>query len=389
MMEKSKWLIFFYVFGLLAYGVYSFSRVDVNLTLFKSFYYQSFQRVMTNLGYINRPLATFLFFLIICFLFFVYYLIYLEVKKKKICLKTVFKICFLGVAILIFSYPALSYDIFNYIFNAKMVLVYKADPHIKVAQDFMFDSWTRFMHNIHTPAPYFYGWTAISLIPAFLGFGKFVLNLINFKIFEIPFFVLEVFVLNKILKKILPGKRMERLALLVLNPLVLIETFGNGHNDFVMMSLAMVSLWFLMKEKTTAKNLILSLVFLFSSASIKYVTIVLLPLYLIYAYRKNLDIGSIGAIILFLVIFTRPQDQFHPWYLIWSLSFAVISKREWVLKILIFFTLAMMLRYIPWIYSGGYSDEVLILKSIITYGCLLFLICLEFLWSKKLLKINN
>jgi len=384
-MKKSRLLALLYLGGIIVWAVYSFSRVDPNLTLFANFTYQQFQKVMTNLGFINRPLAAVIYGTVISFLFLCYYLLYKAFKKGEISLKQVYKLVGLSIFILVFSYPALSHDIFNYIFNAKMVLVYHANPHISVAMDFVGDPWTRFMHNIHTPAPYFYGWTVMSLIPSYLGFGKFILNLINFKLFEVVFFALAIYLLNKILKKVLPAKRKERLALLVLNPLVLIETFGNGHNDFVMISLALASLWFLVKEeKVGARNLLLSFLFLALSASTKYVTIVLAPLYLIYAFRKKIDIGTIGAIILFLVIFTRPADQFHPWYLIWSLSFAVFSRSVWVCRVLLFFSFALMLRYLPWIYSGGYSQEVLAAKTIITYSVPILLFVLYRLWPKNL-----
>lgn len=370
-MRKNKWVfLLFACYILLAtcYTVYSYSQIDLNLTLSSNKIYQSFQKSMIQLGYFNRPLSTLIYSLIVFILYTLYFIGYRFLKKRKLSIRAMWWLVALTVGILLFSYPALSHDIFNYIFNAKMVLVYHKNPHVNVALEFPRDLWTRFMHNTHTPAPYFYGWTILSLIPSFLGLGKLTINLLSFKLFELPFFIWQIFLLNKILNKLLPKERLNRLFLFVLNPLLLIETFGSGHNDVVMMSLALCSLWFLVKEeKTTLKNLILSIFFLLLSASIKYVTIILLPLYLIYSLRKKFDIASFSAILLFLVIFTRPQDQFQPWYLIWSLSFATFSKNNWVLKLILYFSFSLMLRYLPLLYIGEFNRLTNDLEFKITY----------------------
>ncbi|MCX6765316.1 MAG: hypothetical protein NT148_02135, partial [Candidatus Nealsonbacteria bacterium] len=289
-MRKNKWSLFLIVSYILiaaCYTLYSFSQIDLNLTLSSNGIYQSFQKVLIRLGYFNRPLST-LFYILIVFLFFtVYSLLFISFKKKRFSLKKLWWLVGLTIGFLIISYPALSHDIFNYMFNAKMVLLYRRNPHIYVALNFPHDTWVRFMHNVHTPAPYFYGWTVLSLIPSVISLNKIIPNIINFKLFEIPFFVWQIYLLNKILGKLIPEERLERLFLFVLNPLVLIEVFGNGHNDLTMTSLALGSLWFLIKEeKISIKNFLLSIFFLLLSASIKYVTIILLPVYLIYAYIR-------------------------------------------------------------------------------------------------------
>lgn len=388
-MKKNKGFFFLsacYLLFTTCYAVYSYSQIDLNLTLFSNKIYQTFQKSMIQLGYFNRSFSTLIYTLIILILYAVYCILYTSFKKGKLSLKNLWLITALAIGILLFSYPALSHDIFNYIFNAKMVLVYHKNPHINVALEFPHDLWTRFMHNTHTPAPYFYGWTALSLFPSLLGFSKLTLNLLTFKLFEIVFFIWQIDLLNKILNKLLPKERLNRLFLFILNPLILIETFGNGHNDVVMISLALFSLWFLIKEeKTTFKNLIPSIIFLLLSASIKYVTIILLPIYLIYGFKKKIDIGSICAIILFLVIFTRPQDQFHPWYLIWSLSFAAFAKKEWLFSILLYFSLSLMLRYAPLFYIGEYRRQTQNLMSLVTFLPTFLLFIVNFL-RKELAK---
>ena len=53
-----------------------------------------------------------------------------------------------------------------------MVVDHSANPHISTAWDFVSDPWTRFVQNAHSPAPYGYGWTGLSVGPYLLGFKR-------------------------------------------------------------------------------------------------------------------------------------------------------------------------------------------------------------------------
>ena len=58
-------IIILYLLALLALGAYSFSQIDLNLTLFQFQPYLDFQYWLTQLGYFNRPLSTAIFLLIL------------------------------------------------------------------------------------------------------------------------------------------------------------------------------------------------------------------------------------------------------------------------------------------------------------------------------------
>jgi len=175
--------------------------------------------------------------------------------------------------------------------------------------------------------------------------------------------------LKKIIKKEFPSpKENYRWFLFTLNPLVLIETLVVGHNDVVMMFLALVSYYFLLKtKKFLDKNLLFSLLFLGLSVSIKYATIVLLPLWLIKVFVRRvnlLDIPSLAAILLFAIIFTRP-DQLHSWYLIWAFSFAVLSRSKLIVSLFTALTFGALLRYAPYLYFGHWDPPVYMLRNVI------------------------
>ena len=130
-------MIWFFLLSWFLLVVYSFTRLDLNLTWF-----HPVPELLKTLGWFLRPQATWIFLGLLALLTF----FYSQVIKRKFNWRFLLIIVLLGI----FAYPMFSYDIFNYLFNAKMVLIYGANPHIKTALEFAFDPMVRFMQNTHT-----------------------------------------------------------------------------------------------------------------------------------------------------------------------------------------------------------------------------------------------
>ncbi len=169
-------MTFFYVVVLALLGIYSYSQIDLNLTLSSQKIFLDFQYWLIQLGYFNRPLSTAIF-LILTLLLFVFYIFFL-----KNITKTSLVILIAAVAILgIFSYPAFSHDIFNYIFDARIFVVHHANPYTSTALMFPTDTWTRFMNWTHRTYPYGPLFLPLTIVVYLLGMNKFVLTLALFK----------------------------------------------------------------------------------------------------------------------------------------------------------------------------------------------------------------
>ena len=132
------------------------------------------------------------------------------------------------------------------------------------------------------------------------------------------------------------------------------------------MFLALQSYWLLMQSAKLRAILLL-----FLSASIKYVTILLLPFYFLKSKLTKLDLPTVFALILFLAMFTRP-DQLHSWYLIWAFSFVVLSRHRFWISLFTALTLGGLLRYAPFLYFGNWDPPVYLLRNLIWAVCLLF-----------------
>jgi len=238
------------------------------------------------------------------------------------------------------------------------------------ALNFINDPWSRFMHNVHTTAPYGQLWTLLSLIPYYLGFNKFILTWLNFKFFSFLAMLIAFFCSWKLLDK--NKDKNFKLALLFLNPLILIETLSNAHNDWWMMWPVLLS--FLVakkfkeeKEKKYWRLLIIILLMVFSVFT-KFASLLALPFliyYLIENYLNKLNIfknnllnklkkfinqyfWDLTSFALFLPLLTVRSQRFLTWYLIWPMAFLPLLKNKWWKNNLLLFSFTALLSYVPW-----------------------------------------
>ena len=400
---------------LLFYACFSYIFTDKNLVLTSHpLYWETQTYLWQNLSG-NAVLLCVVLVLIITILCICYFFLLKKLKKNS----QNFWLYLAIISPLFFSYNALSHDIFNYLFNAKMVLVYQQNPHLVSALEFAdIDTWVRFMHNVHTAAPYGYGWTALSLIPSTLGFGKFTLTLLSFRVFTL-FGLAFLYYSLQHLSPTLNKRRLHQheLALVFLNPLFLIEIISNYHNDIWMMAPAVLSISILLRtftanlpRKNQVTHFSIAVLFLLVSISIKLVTVVLVPFFavagMVLFFLPNnrwsrylavipthfiskiqekvfTTLPTLLVIAFFLPLLTLRSQQFLPWYLIWSLVWLPFVKNTTVKNTILIFSVTSLFRYVPWIYNSfEYSSAVLSQQKMITWSIPLLYLALK-VSSKK------
>ncbi|MEK9147278.1 MAG: hypothetical protein AAB639_03710 [Patescibacteria group bacterium] len=364
-LEKALLFVNLAIYGLLA--IFSYAYVDLNLTISQNPTALKFVQTMQQLGYFNRPSATWIYLglIIFTFSFFIFnlWLFYKsKVGQKYLTISTV-----TNTAILIFAYPFLSSDLFNYLFDAKIILNYHASPYTHRPLDFPNDEWLRFMRWIHRYSPYGPLWLGSSLIPAALGFGKFIANFLTFKLFIAAFHLINSYLIFKILSKINTKAVLIGTAFYALNPLFLIEGVANAHNDSIVATTMLASIYFLVQDKKVLSYLLLS-----AGAGIKYIPILNLP-WLVLATQKFLGYDRlILANLITMAIFTylyssfritvpfvssgATQVQFQPWYLFWTLPFVATVPRVPLLILAIAVCIGASARYLPYLYYGDWSQ---------------------------------
>jgi len=339
---KAVWVYFLYFVTILLFSVYSYSLVDLNLTLFNNKLWDSFRNFIIQIGYFNRGLSTTIFFSGITILFILYFL------TKKIKPDPIKLALLIGLVSLI-AYPFLSHDFFNYMFDAKILTFYGKSPYLFKALDFPADHWIRFMHWTHRVYPYGPTFLPITLIPSFLSMGKFILSLFFFKLTFSSFYLAAVWAVNKIDKN--------KALIIAAHPLIIIEGLISPHNDLIAMSLGLIGIYLLFN-----KNLWSRILFIISGL-VKYTT---LPILLISKKNKWLNILAFTGV-LSLLVYLSLFGEIQPWYFLSLFIFIPIFPE--LTKNVDIFLLGLLCSYYPYIMLGGWDkpEKTIMKHQIIIY----------------------
>jgi len=361
-------------------AIFSYSYVDLNLTISRNTFIINFVSFMQQIGYFHRSLATsiYVIWIITAFSFYIFNL-WLFYKKKVHENYLKYAVIF-STLILILAYPFLSSDLFNYIFYSKIILKYHANPYTYRALDFPGDEWLRFMRWVHGYAPYGPLWLAGAIIPALLGFGKFILNFLMFKIFIGFFHIINSYLILKILNKINPRFSLLGTAFYALNPLFLIEGVANAHNDVVLASFLLLAVYFHV-HKENAKLFAA----IFAGTLIKYIPFLNLPWFILSFFcRKKINYKiivflSLTTLTIFTIIFSTfslkvpfvpggsTQVQFQPWYLFWTLPYIALIPKRSLIILGILVSIGASFRYLPFLFYGDWSHPhtILFMQTVI------------------------
>lgn len=341
------------------FGIFTWGFADANLP-FKTvkilYNFVNFQR--------SGTLVVYSFFILAFFLF--YGLILWQVARKNLTAKHILILIISLVLILLFSFPAFSYDIFNYIATAKVTFIYKENPYIVMPIEIPGEPLLAFMHAANKTALYGPAWIALTGISLALGFNNLLLTIFTFKIFILLFYFALLWVIWR-----LSNKSLYSLAFFALNPLVIYETLISLHNDVVMMSLVLLSFYFFGRKKKT-----LSLLLFTASVLIKFATLALLPiyLYLIYIGNRRLKISwqkiwlwSTAA--MYTIFALSPlREEIYSWYLIWPLVFVSLLIKDSLWAWLSFgFSFGLLFRITPFIYWRDWGGATPLIKKIVTF----------------------
>ncbi len=384
-MRSIKIFSIFYIVTLIGLFLYSFTQIDLSLTFSRIDGLRSLVSGFQYVGYFNRPLSTFIYVFLLVLLFNFYLGFLVMAYTKQISKKIVWKLIVTTTVILTFSYNAFSYDIFNYIFDAKIITHYQQNPYVHKALDYAGDPMLSFMRWTHRVYPYGPVWLGLTVPLSFAGFGFFLPTFFLFKSLMAASFLGSVYFVGKILKKLTPDKEIFGLVFFGLSPFVVIESLVSGHMDIVMYFFALFAFYLLLQKKY-----VWSVVLLAISIGIKFVTVFLVPVFLVVmimslrADAKQSHISSektwgllrrftprndgmwwnyifISAIVLLIgsVIALSFRTTFQPWYLIAPFVFGVfLSFRYFIFIPSLIISFFAMLTYVPYLYNGNWDPPI-------------------------------
>ncbi len=328
---------------------------------------------------INKAIPAIIFIILFIAMFFIYFVI---IKRKTIfCnIKSILIYTSIISLIFIFMLPWTSSDIFYYMGVGELDGVYKQNPYYITVKDYYTENEQNIDDEIlekgeengWSDTTVIYGPVAQLLfkICSLLAFKNVDLCILIFKIVNLIVHIANTFLIYKITKKQFFAK------LYGLNPYIFIEFMGNVHNDIILVFFILLSIFFLLNKK----DLITSVIFLGIATGIKYFTILLLPIYILYFYRNEKNIGKrfarcIQYGVLFILVIAVE-------YIIYFKDFSILSAM-----------LVQTEKYSKSIYSSVYVMIPNILKplKIVIYAIFFiyyFKFCIDLLTMKEI-KWNN
>lgn len=243
--------------------------------------------------------SSYIFLFIVIYLLllvFIYFAFSLLIKKYSLREMLIFSV-FLNL-ILLFILPITSSDLYSYIYQSRVWTVFKASPYLSSYSQFPQDIYYDFLANSwsHRTSPYG---------PLFLIIKGFFSYLFSFNIWLNIYIVKLFFITLNIVNGYLVYKISEsKLAfyLYAFNPLIIFEVAVNGHNDVLFIFFLLLSIYYFIKEKSRQK--VWSYVFLCFSFYIKYISLFLLPIFVIFNFvlAKNY-LKRLKILFIYLIIF--------------------------------------------------------------------------------------
>lgn len=288
---------------------------------------------------------------------FLCYFIFLKFLKRD-----VWKLILISAVINLFAFPAfLSNDIYSYLAFGKIFVTYRQNPYIVPHSFFVDDPLLKLNHwpdSVSRYGPNF-------LIPIFFIYwitsGNILLSAYLLKIFLIIVgYLSSCYLIEKINKKVL--------LFFALNPFVIIEMIASPHSDSLMISLALLSLYFLLNKKRPFSVLAILLSAITKIVSLPMTLVAFVPQkfskYYVLLFWLTSWIGT-GAIIY--------KWSINPWYLLLPFTFGVFfSHIKTIRYLLISLSIAALVRYLPFFYLSFFDPSnkirlVLFILALVPY----------------------
>lgn len=173
---------------------------------------------------------------------------------------------------LLWLYPIGAADIFDNIVRGRLTAVHGGNPFYEGPSAFKTDPFFRYAAWRESPSAYGPLWEILAAGAARLAGDDKLANVLAFKLAGLMFYGGCVWLIALLLKRLAPERATQGVVLFALNPLVLYETAGNGHNDIALAFFVLLAVWLMVERRFTWAALALT-----GGALVKFIPILLLP----------------------------------------------------------------------------------------------------------------
>jgi len=235
------------------------------------------QTLLTHFKINTVPTLIFVIFTIGAFFF------YIQSFKQNISVKKTIVYSLLFGFVLFLSYPGLSSDIFSYILSDRIATVYHQNVWQIAPLTHNNDPFAIMADWKNTTRVYGGVNQLIYTIPSMLGGNNIVLLVILYKLVSSLFAIGIIWILYLSLYDEKNKLNLSRkLRMVIWNPLFLIELFGSGHNDSLMIFFTLLSYFFFQRRRFLLSGLVLA-----CAVQVKIIPVLLFVFIIISLFQKK------------------------------------------------------------------------------------------------------
>lgn len=194
------------------------------------------------------------------------------------------------IAILVYAAaipPFFSIDLYEYIIRGRMSALYGLNPFVCTPNEISTDPLYSIVFWRGTTSCYGPLWNILAHIFVLLSGSGDILNFIAFKAGALLAHIASAWFVYRIAGKLYPEKCGYLAALFLLNPYLIYMNLIEAHNDVFMMALALAGIWLLAQGKYA-----FSVVALAMSVAIKYISLLLAPVFFLHVYNSGLSVRA-------------------------------------------------------------------------------------------------
>src|SRR5690349_1414578 len=189
---------------------------------------------------------------------------------------------------LIWLYPITALDVALYVVRARLWALYGGSPMMAVPASFPQDPYIALAGEYHSEvSPYGPVWELIAQIPIRLGILDMAVGIIAMKMISLLSYIGMAVLIGWYARQDAPRNQISGLTAMTffaLNPMVLMEAIGNGHNDMLMLGLLTLGLVLWQRDRWAWATLALTL-----ASLVKIAGLIFLPLFAVAVLVSSPD----------------------------------------------------------------------------------------------------
>jgi hypothetical protein len=328
--DRATWLVI--CCALLSLGIYLYAMVRLPLGPNLSHGYQDIGQ-LTSLtpGGAYNPVVGEVFLVAIALLFGAWSLVYWIAGRAEYQTKTgwwraplplsisLFGFPLAALLVLLFMYPITASDVLDYTSQIRVLTIYHANPLTIAPINFPNDPFLKFNPWYIIPASYGPLWAVLAALVSLPAGNNIFAAVLAQKLLSIVACLGCMIAVWQLARQHCPERRWQAFVFFAWNPLILFEVGANGHNDTLMVFFLLVGLWALLAKRWYWQSLAIPL--LVASVLVKWTSILLLPLAIIYLLRggraRRWGLGPLGLGTLLTAAYAIPLvmpfiDLQHP-----------------------------------------------------------------------------